>query len=64
MDTGPKPPEKRTEWETMESCLTFPPYGGEMEGNHYDYGLLTKRATNCLDRDVREMDNGKQCITN
>jgi len=31
------------------------------------YGLLAKRATNCLDRDVGKMDNGdngKQCITN
>jgi hypothetical protein len=23
------------------------------------YGLLAKRATNCLDRDVRKSDNGK-----
>ena len=28
------------------------------------YGLLAKRATNCLDRDVRKSDNGKGCITN
>jgi len=23
------------------------------------YGLLVKRATNCLDKDIRKMDNGK-----
>jgi hypothetical protein len=31
------------------------------------YGLLAKRATNYLDRDVGKMDNGdngKGCITN
>jgi hypothetical protein len=28
------------------------------------YGLLAKRATNCLDRDIGKMDKGKRCIIN
>ena len=36
--------EKGTEWGTMESCPTFPPYGGDMEGNHYDLRTARKKG--------------------
>ena len=44
MRTRTKPAEKGTEWETMESCQTFLPYGGDMEGSHYDLRTARKKG--------------------